>query len=210
MILFEAQRLATDLVNQMHGCCERIEIAGSIRRRKPEVTDIEIVCIPRWENLPDPTDLFGERTIHTNLLHQWALSSGIRWIHKNDGQVHDATIKNDGKMWKGLLPCGAQLDLFLTTPKSWGVIFLIRTGSAEFSQAVVTHAKYHGKPVKNGRLTMSGVPVETPEEEDVFRLLGLEYVEPSKRIDNFAVREAGRAAIYPSGEPVVNALEECL
>ncbi len=30
--------------------CERIEIAGSIRRKKPEVKDIELVAIPKLEN----------------------------------------------------------------------------------------------------------------------------------------------------------------
>jgi len=36
--------------------CELIHLAGSIRRRKPEVKDIEIVCSPKVEVLKD---MFG-------------------------------------------------------------------------------------------------------------------------------------------------------
>jgi DNA polymerase/3'-5' exonuclease PolX len=36
--------------------CHRISIAGSIRRQRPQVKDIEIVALP-WQ---EPSDLFGD------------------------------------------------------------------------------------------------------------------------------------------------------
>lgn len=105
----------------------------------------------------------------------------MQWIKPGVPDVVPWRPKPDGKYWRGLLPSGAKLDLFLTTPEGWGIILLIRTGSAEFSQAVVTHAKRIGRPVENGRLTIGGVPVQTREESDVFETLGLRYVEPRNR-----------------------------
>lgn len=39
MQLNQARELAANLVEQMRPYCERVEIAGSIRRHKPEVAD---------------------------------------------------------------------------------------------------------------------------------------------------------------------------
>lgn len=56
MPLVVAERHAQRIVEAISGACERIQIAGSIRRRKEEVGDIEIVAIPKRGG----TDLFGE------------------------------------------------------------------------------------------------------------------------------------------------------
>ncbi len=42
-----ARRIAEQLVESMQPYCERVMIAGSIRRGKPEVKDIEVCAIPR-------------------------------------------------------------------------------------------------------------------------------------------------------------------
>lgn len=195
MNLQQAEGIAIDLVEQMRPYCHRIEIAGSIRRRSAEVKDIEIVAVPKWETATDPGDLFGERSVAVNQLHE-AFKGRLRWIKPGTQEIISWPVQPDGKYWRaylaGVEPRGIKLDLFLATPENWGLIFLIRTGSADFSREVVTYAKYHGKPVVDGRLTMSGVPVETPEEADVFRLLGLRFVEPQQRRDKHDLHEVPR------------------
>jgi len=47
MLLAEARKLAEQMVERLRPACDKIEIAGSVRRGKPEVKDIEIVCLPR-------------------------------------------------------------------------------------------------------------------------------------------------------------------
>ena len=47
MELYEARVITEDLLAYQRPYCERIEIAGSVRRRRPQVNDIEIVCIPK-------------------------------------------------------------------------------------------------------------------------------------------------------------------
>ncbi|MFH1640834.1 MAG: hypothetical protein ABIA66_02590, partial [Candidatus Omnitrophota bacterium] len=44
--------LAEDVVRLLRPYCTRIEIAGSIRRTRSEVSDIEIVCIPKTMMVP--------------------------------------------------------------------------------------------------------------------------------------------------------------
>jgi len=47
MKLSEATDYANYLKQELEPYCDRIEVAGSIRRQNPEVGDIEIVCIPK-------------------------------------------------------------------------------------------------------------------------------------------------------------------
>jgi len=46
MDLATARQIAQTVQDRLTPFCERIEVVGSIRRGKPEVHDIDIVCIP--------------------------------------------------------------------------------------------------------------------------------------------------------------------
>jgi len=48
MELEKAKAIAEQIRVLLRPACNRIEIAGSIRRRKPEVGDIELLCIPKY------------------------------------------------------------------------------------------------------------------------------------------------------------------
>lgn len=76
----------------------------------------------------------------------------------------------------------------------WGVIFLIRTGPASYSQWIVTEALRRGLHVREGALrsapacpSRASSPdcacpiIETPEEADVYAALGLPYLAPERR-----------------------------
>jgi DNA polymerase beta thumb len=106
-------------------------------------------------------------------------------------QIVPWKVKPDGKYWRGLLAAGIKLDLFIADPTNFGLILAIRTGSGEFTTALVTRAKEVGLPSVDGYLTRGGERVVTPEEEDVFELLGLEWTDPALRHSfNSLVRKA--------------------
>ena len=171
MLLSEAEKRALEFVELLRPYCERVEIAGSIRRRKPDVGDIEIVAIPK-----PVTDLFGSPI---SLSTDHALN-GLGWA--KDGRV----VANGNKMKKVIFD-DVQLDLFIVTPPAeFGVIFAIRTGSAEFSRKLVT-SKMHGGllpsylKVSDGAFWRGDKKISTPEEIDVFNVIGMQYLEPEKR-----------------------------
>jgi DNA polymerase/3'-5' exonuclease PolX len=189
MKLKDAQLIAKDLLEKASPLCERIEIAGSIRRKKPDVKDIEIVAIPKWTESRDPSDLFGERKPRINQL--WLNLSfriDVVWIKPGTSEIVPWDVKPDGKYWRGLLPEGIKLDLFIASQENFGAIYLIRTGSAEFSAAVMAHAKRLNRRCVDGYFTRDGERVITPEEKDVFDLLNLEFVEPELRIGRDALK----------------------
>jgi DNA polymerase/3'-5' exonuclease PolX len=178
------QRLAQDLLENLSAGCERIEIAGSIRRGKANPKDIELVCIPKPGK--PLLNLFGEPTgeavsLFDSCLEAVFLTPALGWIF-------DAELPRNGPRYKRLrhMPSGVCCDLFLTTTESWGVIFAIRTGDAEFSKELVTRALRRGMKVDEGRLwkvhrdgTRDVIP--TPDETAYFAALGLPYIEPAER-----------------------------
>ena len=199
MRLRDAQAIAERLAQEMSPFCARVEVAGSIRRSSAEVKDVELVAIPRWDERPGPTpSLFGGEAEQVNLLHGWATrdaaGAGVRWIKTGTPEVVDWEPKPEGKYWRALVDERVKLDLFLASPENYGLILLIRTGSAEFSQALMTYAK-HRTPyhIEGGYLRdREGKVLETPEQRGVFRSLRLDYVLPRGRTGQHMVRLAGR------------------
>jgi len=191
MKLFQARTIAESLLVQMEPFCERIQIAGSIRRQCADVGDIEIVAIPKWIERPSIGNLFKTEMERVNLLHEWALTRArVQWIKTGTDDVIPWTPKADGRYWRGVLPAtGMKLDVFLTEPARWGATLLVRTGSREFNKAMAAHATAVGKCFDRGALWQASTQLETREERDVFDLLGLQYIAPPHRTGAHAVRK---------------------
>ena len=169
MKLAEAKQIAKKYAEILKPYCERIEIAGSIRREKPEVRDIEIVCIARIEKYPT---LEGR-----SILEEFLARGEIHfpWIHWE-------ILKNGPKYKQILLPEGVKLDLFIANKDNFGNIVLIRTGNMEFSKWIMgTRTRQVGLVQKDGYLWRGEERLSCPEEEDVFRLLRVDWIEPRER-----------------------------
>jgi len=164
--------MASSLIDRLRPACQRIEVAGSIRRQKSEIGDIEIVAIAK-----PITDLFGEPTERTEvdtLLSTWPIS-----------------IKKNGQKYKQFSFFGKSgdpytVDLFLPSAETWAVVYMIRTGSADFSRRMVTRQEKGGLmpndlSVADGRAWRNGVAIATPEERDVFTEWGMDFIEPKDR-----------------------------
>jgi len=186
MKLEHAQQIAESLKAELEPYCERIEIAGSIRRKKPEVKDIEFVCIPKFAEVgTGQTTLFGgEQTITENLLFGYLTSASKYSIEKIGDKYCQFNILeeriDDHRRYDKI-----QVDLFTATEQTWGYIFLIRTGPADFSKWVVTELKRRGFTPKGGAIydedMYETTPVYTPTEKNVFELLQIHYLEPEDR-----------------------------
>jgi len=75
-----------------------------------------------------------------------------------------------------------KLNLFFAEEGNWGSIFAIRTGSADYSHKVLANGWVRqGFKSEGGYLFRDGEKYEVREEEDLFRLIGVSYVEPEKR-----------------------------
>jgi DNA polymerase/3'-5' exonuclease PolX len=160
--LAQAQAIADEVVAQLRPHCEQIDIAGSIRRRRPTIGDIEIVCIPKPY---DATPLF--RTGLALVVEQW---------EKVKGEL-------PCKYSQRLLPSGMKLDLFMPDPRGYGLALAIRTGSAEWSHHVLAAGWVKAGFRSEGGLLrdLRGQGVRLRTERAVFDLIGLPWVPPEER-----------------------------
>jgi DNA polymerase/3'-5' exonuclease PolX len=174
--LAEAERIAHTIIADLRPVCERIQVAGSVRRRKSLVGDIELVAIPRY----DPAGLFGDR------------QANALWAHLHAGDTYRFTKGDnpDGRYYQLGLPAypDLQVDLFLAQPDNWGLTLLVRTGNAAFSTEMLARWKRvqgigREQPgsVEGRLVTRDGRVVPTPDEETIFRLLGMAVVPPEER-----------------------------
>lgn len=167
MELVYAKEIAAVVVERLRPYCDRVEIAGSVRRRRPTVGDIEIVCIPSTV----PSGLFLDETVR---------HPGFILIVDGYERIKGDAV--EGLYMQRLHPSGIKLDIFTARPETWGVQFAIRTGSAAFSKNVLAATwSRRGYKSKGGLLHIGGTPVPIYEERDLFDLLELDYVEPKDR-----------------------------
>jgi len=184
--LAQAHAVAGELVSILGIGCERIEVAGSIRRRTADVGDIELVAVPTvtTETIPGLLEDGTREVDQLQLFVETLLIQGTLVPHPTDPKR--------GPKYSKLLHAasGLQVDLFSAERDFFGLIWLIRTGPAEYSRWLVTEARSRGFHVAEaelhrGRLGCSSampcVVVATPDEVDVYRALGIPHTRPEDR-----------------------------
>lgn len=165
-----AIEIANETLELLRPHCYRCEIAGSLRRKKPEVKDIEIVAIPK------PFDVGLFKTGLATVVNRWPKIKGTltQWPPRKG--------ESPCKYTQRLLPQGINLDLWFATEHNWGLIYATRTGSAEFSHKVLACGWVkQGYRSVDGYLTKDGKKYAVREEEELFALIGLPCVPPELR-----------------------------
>ena len=174
MELNAAKDIANSIVQAIEPACHRAHVAGSIRRLKPEVKDIEIVAI---------VNDYG-------LLYEKLAQFG-RFIKPGVPDVVDWPTKPGAKYVRMLLHGSIKLDLFVASQENFGALFAMRTGSGVSSNGLPGFVpglfSAWKKKSGGGRMvncmptTPEGISIPVPEEEDFFQLCGVEWIPPENR-----------------------------
>jgi len=179
--LDEAHNIALLVVSLLRESCKYIAIAGSIRRQKPEVKDIEIVFVPllveRAVSLFDTKFVPLTDEVIDNLIFQNILA----W---------DTQVKRRGPRYKRLVhvTSGLVVEFFQAVPETWGLQLALRTGPADFNRLLVSHewnggAMPVGMKMAGGWLWRSGKRLETPTEAIFFAEIGVPCWPPQERTE---------------------------
>ncbi len=165
-----ARIVANQLLKRLGPHCQRIEVAGSIRRGKPMVGDIELLSIPRVNDQGDLLDRKLQMLIKAGSLEYRLNRNGHRagYGPLNKLLVHVGT--------------GMPLDVFTATEENWGMAMFVRTGSAEWNRKAMSRLLYRGmRGHAYGGITWKTERYNCPDEETVFRYLQWPYVPPEGR-----------------------------
>lgn len=169
----DALEIAGNMVEFLADECQRVEIAGSLRRGSATVGDIEIVAIPKtFEDVHALTDGLLRRGIVSQALY----GDLPRW----------------GDLYRGMMYKGARVELFLATPLNWGYVLWLRTGPGDANNYVMSQLKWRKSALRfhegYGRITsyMSGREhhgkrVAIRDETMLFLMMGLPYRAPEGR-----------------------------
>lgn len=175
--------VAKEICDALKPHTTRLIVAGSLRRGKLLVSDVEILFVPRITTGPDPADLFADLTTnHAEGAIQSLEAAGILSRRPNINGQTTYGPKNKLMMHERL---GIPIDLFTATDENWFNYLVCRTGSAESNTAVATAAQRKGwkwHPYGTGFSNPStGETFTVKSEEDVFAFVGLPFLKPSDR-----------------------------
>jgi len=167
MKLSAATKLAERILEELAPLCAVLTVAGSIRRQCAEVNDIDLVAIPHDQYQ------FRARVLRNAQPIQ-------------DGPVNLIVRLQNNVQLDIFMARAATQDLIDKRPTNFGTLLLCRTGSKEHNIKVAHRAislglkwkPYEGvlQPTANGDLL-----VASTTEEQIFRTLRMDYIEPMER-----------------------------
>ncbi len=164
--------------------CERWEVAGSVRRRKTDVGDIDLVCIPKFGDVPVEGDLFGsskrmnllwlrvddllQREAFTKHVRQTAIGSRVNW----------------GQTARSIAFRGWAYDVTCADEDNFGPWMAIKTGPSDFSARLVTELPKRGYECRDGfhlHDKETGGMIRRCTEEQFIIKSGLPLLPPEER-----------------------------
>ena len=155
----EANQIAEEVKFQVVRYCEKIVVVGSLRRSKPTVRDVDFVVV-------------------TNDLDWYNLGQELR-------RMKTKKVTAGNKIIKTLYPVKDkyfQLDFYRASSDNFGVIKLIRTGSADHNMWLAQLAISKGMRIKFSQgLIKEGKVIAGKTEEGIFEALEIPYKEPKDR-----------------------------
>lgn len=169
MELEKARALAQRVVASIAPYCERIEIAGSIRRERAEVRDIDLVLIPK------DLGVIAQRCLRTcEQIYAGPRNLKYRFSSPKKSEADfdlDLFIAHNG-----------EADLLTPFPSNWGTVLLCRTGSESHNVQLCTLAiqqKLHWDTYRG--LLRGGEILAASTEEEIYQALGLAWRPPTAR-----------------------------
>ena len=148
------------------GAVERIEAAGSYRRRRDTVGDLDFVAASR-----SPAEV----------------------VERFTAMPEAANILAAGPTRASLvLKSGVQVDLRVVAPASYGAALLYFTGSKAHNIALRRMAQERGLKINEYGVFRGAQSIAGETEASVYAALGLAYIEPELREDSGEIEAAAR------------------
>ncbi len=167
----EAERLFA-LVRALPGVT-RVAVAGSVRRRRETAKDVDLLCAARAADTPAIMEAFVA-----------------------DGAVESVTAHGETKS-SVRLHAGLNADLRVVRDHEFAAALMYFTGSKEHNVALRGRALRLGYSLNEYALTRDDEPVPAADEADIYRALGLSYIEPELREDGGEI-EAAETGTLPA------------
>lgn len=143
--------LADKVFAQLIPLSKKISFAGSIRRKKPDPVDIDIVLIPKDKDK-------------------------IKEILSKQGKVLYSGDKKFGVKIEGV-----KVEIYFATKDDWGAMLLYSTGPFELSIGLRVLARKKGMLLNQYGLFKNGELIASKTEKEIYLAFGKKYKKPEER-----------------------------
>jgi DNA polymerase (family 10) len=174
-------QVAAELCAALKPVCERLIVAGSLRRRRATVGDVEILYISKTEVRPDPQDMFARLTV--NLADEAIAALEKSGVLERRRNVNGSEMYGPKNKLMRHRATGLPVDLFAATPDNWFNYLVCRTGPADSNTRICLAAQARGwkwNPYGAG-FARGDETRAMHSEAEVFAFVGLPYVPPKDR-----------------------------
>ena len=170
------------------------EIVGSFRREAANSGDIDVLI--RVPSDVDSKTAKESLSLYVDMLKGFGYIEEVlalgehkcmaisRIDEKLLTEMNDRKYLAIGRMYNGK---ARRLDLLMTPDEEYAYAILYFTGSDRFNVAFRTYSENKGYKLNEHTLTPIRAGVQTvpymKTEQDIFKFLGLRYIDPSKRVD---------------------------
>ena len=174
-------KFADRLVADLEPRCEKVCIAGSLRRGIALVGDIEILYIPRSGQVRGSGELFPRSgSLADEIIQQW-VTKGVLRKRSNPTGITTWGTENEYALRSA---SGIPVELFPTTAERWYVALVVRTGSDQLVTKLMARAPLRGMQLHSDGLlevNATGEQMTPHSEREVFKSLGVPYRAPTAR-----------------------------
>jgi DNA polymerase/3'-5' exonuclease PolX len=174
MSLKQAEKYAARIREWLLPYCERVEIAGSVRRECPACQDIDVVCIPRLQK--------GLNVLRRFLFEYVQQSKGrAHWRNTMLGPGCYGTGPQSESEYLLILP-KCQLDLYVTGERNFSAQWIRATGPSAHIRDLERRAmSLSGHWSSQNELRIGAQIVTARTEEEFYRALGTGFLPPQAR-----------------------------
>lgn len=181
--LAHAQNIASELIHILNPFCERIEVAGSVRRKKNIVKDIELVLIPRQEITF--SGLFNDEEVITYPIDKFITQhNDFFTLRLNKNGITSYGDKNKLLLYHHNKYGTIALDIFTADQSNFMMVKFIRTGGAENNKKIAITANQLGMNLRiyeSCFVDKRGFKYPMSSEEQIYKFLDLPYLKPEER-----------------------------
>lgn len=173
----KAMEEAKEVIAYMKSCkgLKQIEFAGSLRRRKETIGDIDILV-----TVKDP------QKSHKEVMEHFV----------NYSEVLNVTAQGDTKS-SAIMQSGMQVDLRVVSEESFGAAMHYFTGNKQHNIRIRDIAKKKGLKVNEYGVFKGEKLIAGKTEEEVFKAVGLPFIIPELRKDDGEIEYAKKHGEMP-------------
>ena len=160
-------------------------VCGSFRRKKQTSGDIDVLILS--PELPTEEIIKSSTINHLQVIVEHL---------KKKKLIIDSLTEDGGTKFMGICKAtraglGRRIDIRLIPYQSKGAAMLYFTGSGDFNKIMRTEALKKGYTIneygiyklkKQGKKMVKGEIIPTSNEEDIFEIIGMEFLKPEQRI----------------------------